>query len=191
MKTKLRFLLFSLFSTLLLYAQDDPNWTYIKKDNTGIGGLLHFMIQGDPFDNIWTGGYTSTTEEGSLVRISMQDTVYTNWSTYDEDYITNGLIYDVDFDSTGIIWVATASGVTTSEDGFEWTHYDTSNSALLADNTKGVALDNADKVWMVANNDTPALSGVGHFDGTLWLFSTFVEMGLTSPVELNDIAIDS
>ncbi len=190
MKTKLRFLLFSLLSTLFLYAQDDPNWTYIKKDNTGIGGLLHFMIQGDPFDNIWTGGYTSTTEEGSLVRISMQDTVYTNWSTYDEDYITNGLIYDVDFDSTGIIWVATASGVTTSEDGFEWTHYDTSNSALLADNTKGVAIDSEDQVWMVANSDTPALSGVGHFDGTLWLFSTFVEMGLTSPVELNDIAID-
>ncbi len=82
-----------------LFAQD-PNWTYIRRDNTGIGGQAHYVVVGDAFNNIWTGGYTASDNEGSLVRIKTNDTIYTNWGTYSENFLPNGIIYDIVFDDT-------------------------------------------------------------------------------------------
>ena len=84
MKIKLLINVILISLSAQLFAQD-PNWSYIRRENTGIGGALHFVVQGDAFGNIWTGGYESS-DEGSLVRIATTDTVYTNWSTYSDEY---------------------------------------------------------------------------------------------------------
>lgn len=187
MKTPLLFFA-CLLATSILFAQADPNWSFLRTDNTGIGGLLHYTVKGDAFDNIWTGGYTSTNEEGSLVRISVDETVYTNWGTYSEEYLPNGLIYDIEFDSTGIIWVGTAAGITTSSDGLEWNHYDTSNSALIGNTVTGIAISGSDEVWLVANGTS---NGVASFNGTDWQYFTATDIGLPGPTSFSDIAIDS
>jgi len=187
MKTKvlINFILFSL--TLQTFAQD-PNWEYLRKENTGIGGALHYVVQGDAFGNIWTGGYESA-EEGSLVRIASTDTVYTNWSTYSEEYLPNGLIFDIAFDSTGIIWVGSEAGITTSGDGLIWTHYDASNTPFTSTEVVGIAIGAGDTVWTTHSDS--ALGGVGYYDGSTWNYYTSANSGLPSGSNLRDIVVDA
>ncbi len=175
--------------SLQTFAQD-PNWSYIRRENTGIGGALHYVVQGDAFDNIWTGGYESS-NEGSLVRIATSSTVYTNWSTYSDEYLPNGLIYDIAFDSTGIIWVGSEAGITTSGDGLIWTHYDATNTPFLSTNVEGIAIGAGDTVWTVHTDSDPALGGVGYFDGTTWSFFTSSNSDLPAGLELRDIIVDN
>ncbi|MEX2349831.1 MAG: two-component regulator propeller domain-containing protein [Flavobacteriaceae bacterium] len=189
MKTKLLLNLLLVSLTTQLFAQD-PNWTYLRKENTGIGGALHYVVQGDAFGNIWTGGYESS-NEGSLVRISITDTIYTNWSTYSEDYLPNGLIYDIAFDSTGIIWVGSEAGITTSGDGLVWTHYDTSNTPFLSTYVEGIAIGAGDTVWTIHTDGDPTLGGVGYFDGTVWNYYTSSNSGLPAGTLLRDIVVDN
>lgn len=188
MKIKLLINLILISLSAQLFAQD-PNWSYIRRENTGIGGALHFVVQGDAFGNIWTGGYESS-DEGSLVRIATTDTVYTNWSTYSDEYLPNGLIYDIAFDSTGIIWVGSEAGITTSGDGLIWTHYDTSNTPFLSTNVEGIAIGAGNTVWTVNTDTDPDLGGVGYFDGTDWSYYTSTNSGLPPGINLRDIAID-
>ncbi|GGD99740.1 two-component regulator propeller domain-containing protein [Planktosalinus lacus] len=188
MKTKLLLNLLLVFFTTQLLAQD-PNWSYIRKENTGIGGALHYVVQGDAFGNIWTGGYESS-DEGSLVRIATTDTVYTNWSTYSEEYLPNGMIYDIAFDSTGIIWVGSEAGITTSGDGLEWTHYDASNTPFLSTDVEGIAIGAGDTVWTIHTDSDPTLGGLGSFDGTTWNYFTFSNSGLPAGTLLRDIVVD-
>lgn len=188
MKTKLLLNLLLVSLTTQLFAQD-PNWTFIRKENTGIGGALHYVVQGDAFGNIWTGGYEST-GEGSLVRIATTDTVYTNWSTYSEEYLPNGMIYDIAFDSTGIIWVGSEAGITTSGDGLEWTHYDASNTPFLSTDVEGIAIGAGDTVWTIHTDSDPTLGGVGSFDGTTWNYYTSSNSGLPAGTLLRDIVVD-
>ena len=189
MKKTLLCILILCFISLPLFAQD-PNWAYVRTDNTGIGGQSHFTIQGDAFDNIWTGGYTSSSDHGSLVRIATNDTVYTNWGTYSENYLPNGLIFDIVFDSTGIIWVATESGLTTSEDGLVWEHFDTTNTTLLSDQIESIAIDSNDDPWVVATNSDLSLAGIGYFDGTAWQYYTSANSELPAATQFRDIAVD-
>ncbi|MDN3722890.1 two-component regulator propeller domain-containing protein [Aequorivita sp. SDUM287046] len=188
MKTKLLLSLILLSCTLQIFAQD-PNWEYLRRENTGIGGSLHYVVQGDAFGNIWTGGYESSSE-GSLVRIAT-DTIYTNWSTYSEEYLPNGLIYDIAFDSTGIIWVGSEAGITTSGDGLIWTHYNMSNTPFLTPVVESVAIGAGNSVWTVNTNSDPSLGGVGYFDGTVWNYFTSNTSGLPAGAELRDIAVDA
>ncbi len=191
MKTKLLISLFLIGLTFQLQAQTDPNWTYIRSDNTGIGGQLHYTIKGDGFNNIWTGGYTSSSEEGSLVRIATSDTVYTNWGTYAENYLPNGLIFDIEFDHTGIIWVGTEKGIATSSNGLDWQHYDITNSPLLADQTEGMAIGLNDDLWAVTTNADNSINGVGFYNGTTWEYYTSSNSDLPAGSKFNDIAIDA
>ncbi|MAN58723.1 MAG: hypothetical protein CMC08_02675, partial [Flavobacteriaceae bacterium] len=184
----------ALFTGLCLWAQsggNDPNWTFFRKDNTGIGGQLHFTLQGDSFNNIWTGGYTSNIDEGSLVRISPVDTVYTNWGTYSEEFLPNGKIYDIEFDGTGIIWVATEAGLTTSPDGLEWQHYDTTNTPMLTNKIEALAISQGNSVWAVATDtDNASLNGIASFNGIDWSYLTPSNSNLPASGAYNDIAVD-
>ena len=190
MRTNLFLQLFLISIVFPLFAQD-PNWTYIRRDNTGIGGMGHYVVTGDQFDNIWTGGYDSTEDEGSLVRIATTNAVYTNWSTYSEEYLPNGLIYDVVFDNTGIIWVATAQGITTSGDGLNWLHYDTSNTPILANEIVELDIGLTNELWLVGNNpDNPSLNGIGHFDGTTWEYFNSSNSTLPADVNFKDVVED-
>lgn len=186
---KLHVLFLLLVLTTQLQAQD-PNWEFIRSDNTGIGGQSHFVIRGDDFNNIWTGGYTSSSEEGSLVRIS-EDVVYTNWGTYAENFLPNGIIYDIDFDSTGIIWVGTQGGIATSSDGFVWDHYDNGNSALLANRIRAIDTDSNDEPWVVQVNEDNSLYAIAHFNGSLWENFTTANSGMPVISQLNDILVDT
>ncbi len=188
MKTKLLLNLLLISLTTQLFAQD-PNWSYIRKENTGIGGALHYVVQGDAFGNIWTGGYESA-DEGSLIRIATTDTIYTNWSTYSDDYLPNGMIYDIAFDGTGIIWVGSEAGITTSGDGLEWTHYDASNTPFLSTDVEGIAIGAGDTVWTINTHSDPALGGVGYFEGSSWNFFTSSNSGLPAGTHLRDILVD-
>ncbi|PVW17066.1 Periplasmic ligand-binding sensor domain-containing protein [Marixanthomonas spongiae] len=190
MKTKLLISLFLFALTIQLQAQTDPNWTYIRSDNTGIGGQLHFTIKGDNFNNVWTGGYTSSSDEGSLVRIATNDTVYTNWGTYAENYLPNGLIFDIDFDHTGVIWVGTEKGIATSSDGLDWQHFDTTNSPLLADQTEAMAIGLNNDLWAVTTNADNTVNGIGFYNGIQWEYYTSDNSGLPAATKFNDIAID-
>jgi ligand-binding sensor domain-containing protein len=193
MEKSIRPFILLLLTSACLFAQSggDPNWTFIRTDNTGIGGQLHFTLQGDSFNNIWIGGYTSNTDEGSLVRVSTSDTVYTNWGTYSEEFLPNGKIYDIEFDATGIIWVATEGGLTTSSDGLEWQHFDTTNTPLLTSNVDALAIGPDDAVWAVANDpDNASLNGVAHFNGSDWNYVTSSTSNLPASSAYNDIAVD-
>ncbi len=189
MKIKILLHLAIVTLSVQLFAQD-PNWTYIRRDNTGIGGQAHYVVVGDAFNNIWTGGYTASENEGSLVRIKTNDTIYTNWGTYSENFLPNGIIYDIVFDDTGIIWVGTAQGMATSGDGLTWQHYDSSNTPLLADQVEGMDIGPNNDLWVVITDANVALGGVGHFDGATWEYFTSANSGLPSGATFKDIVVD-
>jgi ligand-binding sensor domain-containing protein len=189
MKLKLLISIIVCALSLQTFSQD-PNWSYIRRENTGIGGALHYVVQGDAFNNIWTGGYESSSE-GSLVRISTSSNVYTNWATYSQQFLPNGLIYDIAFDSTGIIWVGSEAGITTSSDGLTWTHYDATNTPFLSTDVQAIAIGAGDTVWTVNYGGDPAEGGIGYYDGTTWSFYTSSNSGLPAGTILRDIVVDS
>lgn len=179
------------FTFQIAYAQFptlDPNWTFIRADNTGISGDYHSVVRGDRFGNIWTGGYLPFWSEGALVRFD--GTTFTNWGTYSENYLPDDRIYNIVFDNNDRIWVGTQNGLGTSADGINWQHYTSSNSQLIYDKIHGIAIEANNDVWVVTGEWGSILNGgVGYFNGTDWTFYTSSNSNLPTQ-SLSDIAID-
>ncbi len=166
----------------------NPNWTYIRADNTGIGGDYHETVRGDRFGNMWTGGYLPFWSQGSLVRYD--GTVFTNWGTYADNYLPDDRISNIAFDNNDRIWVGTQNGLATSADGINWQHHTSANTSLLYDNIKGISIEADNDVWVVTGEwGTIGNGGVGFYNGTAWTFFTSSNSNLPTQ-ELTDIAID-
>jgi len=166
----------------------NPNWTYIRADNTGISGDYHETVRGDRFGNMWTGGYLPFWSQGSLVRFD--GTTFTNWGTYSENYLPDDRISNIAFDNNDRIWVGTQNGLGTSSDGINWQHYTSSNSPLQYDQVSGIAIEADNDVWVVTGEWGSILDGgVGYFNGTSWSFYTSSNSNLPTQ-QLSDIAVD-
>ncbi|MBK8874478.1 MAG: T9SS type A sorting domain-containing protein [Bacteroidia bacterium] len=166
----------------------NPNWKYIRADNTGVGGEQHFVVRGDRFGNIWTGGRIPFWSQGCVTRFDGQ--TFTNWGTYAENYLPNEIINNIAFDYNDRIWVGTDQGLATSADGLTWQHYTSGNCSLIRDQIKGIAIEPDNDIWVVTGEQGNGLiGGVGFFDGTTWNFYTSVNSGLPSE-QLTDVAID-
>jgi len=166
----------------------NPNWTYIRADNTGVSGDYHETVRGDRFGNMWTGGYMPFWSQGSLVRFD--GTTFTNWGTYSENYLPDDRISNIAFDHNDRIWVGTQNGLATSPDGINWQHYTSSNTSLLYDKISGIAIEADNDVWVVTGEWGQILDGgVGYFNGTTWTFYTSSNSNLPTQ-QLSDIAVD-
>ncbi len=166
----------------------DPNWTYFRSDNTGVGGDYHETVRGDRFGNIWTGGYLPFWSQGSLVRFD--GTTFTNWGTYSDNYLPDDRISNIAFDHNDRIWVGTQNGLGTSPDGLSWQHYTSSNTPLEYDLIRGIAIEDDNDVWVVTGEWGQILTGgVGYFNGTSWNFYTSSNSNLPTQ-QVSDIAID-
>ncbi|MBK8983612.1 MAG: T9SS type A sorting domain-containing protein [Ignavibacteria bacterium] len=167
----------------------NPNWTYIRSDNTGVGGDYHETVRGDRFGNMWTGGYMPFWSQGSLVRFD--GTTFTNWGTYSENYLPADEVTNIAFDHNDRIWVGTQNGLGTSSDGINWQHHTSSNTALIYDWIKGIAIEASNNVWVVTGESGSILSGgVGYYNGTSWTFYTSSNSNLPTQ-QLSDIAVDA
>ncbi|MBK7380942.1 MAG: T9SS type A sorting domain-containing protein [Ignavibacteriales bacterium] len=189
---KLLFVLFTLaFGFQIAYAQFptlNPNWTYIRADNTGVGGDQHFVVRGDRFGNMWTGGRMPFWSQGSLVRFD--GTTFTNWGTYADNYLPDEIINNIAFDSNDRIWVGTDNGLAASEDGINWQHHTSGNTTLQWDQIKGIAIELNNDVWVVTGEQGSGFDGgVGYYNGTVWTFYTASNSNLPTQ-QLTDIAID-
>lgn len=166
----------------------NPYWTYLRADNTGIGGDYHEVVRGDRFGNMWTGGYLPFWSQGSLVRFD--DTTFTNWGTYADNYLPDDRISNIAFDYNDRIWVGTQNGLATSADGIEWEHYTSANSALENDLIKGIAFESDNDVWIASGDwDNFLNGGIGYFNGTEWTYYTSSNSNLPTQ-QLSDIAVD-
>lgn len=179
------------FAYQIGYAQFptiNPNWTYIRADNSGISGDYHEVVRGDRFGNVWTGGYLPFWSQGALVRFD--GTTFTNWGTYAENYLPDDRINNIVFDNNDRIWVGTQNGLGTSADGINWEHYTSANSTLQWDRIHGIAIEADNDVWVVTGEWGSILDGgVGYFNGTDWTFYTSSNSNLPTQ-SLSDIAVD-
>ncbi|MCG2420503.1 T9SS type A sorting domain-containing protein [Aequorivita sp. F47161] len=189
----MKYLLRSLFAVIIAFqtiqAQfptSDPNWTYFRADNTGVGGSQHYIVRGDRFNNIWMGGRVPSAGAGCVTRFD--GTTFTNWGTYGDNYLPDETINDIDFDNNDRIWVGTNGGLATSADGLSWQHYTSANTPLTTDGIRGLAIAANNDLW-VATGDPGIEGGVGHFNGTDWTYYTQTNSGLQSGI-LRDIAVD-
>ncbi len=166
----------------------NPEWTYIRTDNTGIGGDQHFVVRGDRFGNMWTAGRMPFWSQGSLVRFD--GTTFTNWGTYADNYLPDEIINNIAFDNNDRIWVGTNNGLATSGDGINWQHHTSANSALQWDQIKGISIEADNDVWVVTGEEGSGFDGgVGYYNGNAWTFYTSSNSNLPSQ-QLTDIAID-
>ncbi|MFN0188351.1 MAG: two-component regulator propeller domain-containing protein, partial [Bacteroidia bacterium] len=145
----------------------NPNWTYLRADNTGVGGEQHFVVRGDRFGNMWTGGRMPFWSQGCLSRFD--GTTFTNWGTYAENYLPSEIINNIAFDNNDRIWVGTDYGLATSADGLTWQHHTPANTTLQWNRIKGIAIASNNDVWVV-NGDAALNGGVGHYNGTTWTY---------------------
>jgi Secretion system C-terminal sorting domain/Two component regulator propeller len=164
----------------------NPNWTYIRADNTGVGGEQHFVVRGDRFGNMWTGGRMPFWSQGCVTRFD--GTTFTNWGTYAENYLPNEVINNIAFDNNDRIWVGTDNGLATSADGLSWQHHTSANTVLQWDQIKGIAIAANNDVWVVTG-DAALNGGVGYYNGTSWTFYNSSNSNLPTQ-QLSDIAID-
>ncbi len=191
----MKFLLYVLFLPLLFiqlvfaqYPTVNPDWKFIRADNTGISGDYHEVVRGDRFGNIWTGGYLPFWSHGALVRFD--GTTFTNWGTYSENYLPDDRVSNIVFDNNDGIWVGTQNGLAHSPDGLNWEHFTSANSPLQYDLIRGIAVEEDDDVWVVTSEWGNSLNGgVGYFNGTDWTFYTSSNSNLPTQ-SLSDIAID-
>lgn len=166
----------------------NPNWTYLRADNTGIGGEQHFVVRGDRFGNMWTGGRIPFWSQGCLTRFD--GTTFTNYGTYAENYLPDEIINNIAFDNNDRIWVGTDNGLATSADGISWQHHTSANTSLIWDQIKGIAIASNNDVWVATGEQGSGFDGgIGHYNGTSWTFFNSSNSGLPTQ-QLSDIAID-
>lgn len=180
--------LFPFFHADAQYPTLNPYWTYVRADNTGIGGDYHETVRGDRFGNMWTGGYMPFWSQGSLVRFD--GTTFTNWGTYADNYLPDDRISNIAFDYNDRIWVGTQNGIATSANGVNWEHFTSSNSVLENDLVKGIAIEEDNDVWIVTGDwDNFLDGGVGYYNGTSWTYYTSSNSNLPTQ-QLSDVAVD-
>ncbi len=138
-------------------------WTLLSSIETGMNLAHTKRIKQDPSGRIWIGGQAGLCSyfEGE-------------WTTYTE--VNN--VHDIAFGRDGAVWVAEGE-LSCLQDG-QWTHYDTTNSDLLANNLRTVAVDQNEAIW--AGTYFPDCVVYKYADGSWTSFN-----GSNSPLSGNSI----
>ncbi len=186
MKNKiLLYTILPFFYCTFLKAQTlNPQFTYIRPSNTGLGGDYFQCIRIDECGNKWSGGYLPFWSEGSVVRFD--DSVFTCWSNF-EGYLPADRVYDLAFDQNGGLWVASngvgngiAHGGVSHYDGTTWQNWTTANSPLPEDDMRGITVDYNNNIWATFLNVGNGAGGVAKYDGSNWTIYTPGNSGLQS-----------
>lgn len=186
-------ILCNLFS--IVKAQN-PEWYFIRPDNTGIGGDYLETVTSDCNGNIWTGGYMPFFSNGSVVRFNDDDTIYTCWGNYD-GYLPADRITGIAFDNSDGVWVSTngigngiAHGGIAHYNGNTWVQYTSANTPLPNDDMEGITIDGNNNVWATYSDVSSGFGGVAKFNGTTWTIYTSSNSNLQSGM-VNKIVADS
>ncbi len=175
-----------------LVKYDGANWTVLDPSNSGLPDYNARSLAVDDSNYIWVGttsglarynGGASFTVfnmgNSSLpnnnvrsIAIDKYDTLWvgtgnglakfdgnSNWTIYMPG---NAIRARTAFDTSGNKWIGTQSGLLKFDDT-TWTLYDTSNSGLVAQNIRSIAVDDSNNIWVGT-----ATGGLAKFNGVTW-----------------------
>ena len=109
---------------------------------------------------------------------------WTTWTAEDMGLRGISSVEDITCDDRGRIWMAAPATGLLVFDGHTWTVYDTSNSGLVDNMIRAVAVDSQGRVWAGTR------SGVSVFDGVNWTTYNQSNSGLVSS-DVTQILIES
>jgi ligand-binding sensor domain-containing protein len=131
---------------------DGEEWITYNTSNSGISSndIQHLEI--DNVNNLWIatwGGYICKFNGSS-------------WSYYNGCF--DPIVYSLTFESSGVLWAVPQAEGLAKFDYYQWTNYQTINSALPEDYLLTVETDIDDNVWVGTWK-----FGLGMFQDSLWL----------------------
>ncbi|RMF77486.1 MAG: hypothetical protein D6744_11300, partial [Planctomycetota bacterium] len=175
-----------------------PAWELIKPSNTGIPGNTLTFAKFAPNGDLWVGAWWTFYYEGG---VTVYDRTANTWTVYAdlgtaypelESPLPSPFVNDIEFAPDGSVWMATGNGLV-RKDGNVWTIYNTSNSPLLHNIIRNIALDSQGNVWVNNTDVSHTGNAVFRFDGVNWTqYSVPTEIPFPAPWDaLYDIAVDA
>ncbi len=140
-------------------------WSLAKPSNTGIPGEEIRFVRFDSNGTPWVGARWPFWSEGGVSVLDRASQIWRSSSNY-ETPIPSEYVNDLAIGPGGVVWIATREGLVRKE-GASWIVYDSSNSPLLHDEIRNIALDSQGHVW-VNNSNATLIAALFEFDGETW-----------------------
>jgi hypothetical protein len=160
-------LLLVLFWALGASAQQGaPVWNIVKPSTTGVPGDEVRVMAFDPDGNLWIGTRDIFWQEWGVAMLPKDQLDYHPlpgggydtgawkvWSTVHGHPLPSEYMYDMEFSSDGTMWLATEEGLTrfrpnATNPADKWFTYTTSNSPLVLNDIRSLALDGNGNLWI-------------------------------------------
>lgn len=167
---------------------DGTSWTNYTISNSGLATdrveAIVIDLEGNKWFGTWGGGvskfdgthWTTYLPYDIVTCIAMDNngilwfgtgqgiTKYdgTNWVSYTTANLSSSLIRSIAIEENGIIWVGSEYGGLWKFDGTNWTNYTKSNSGLVHDWVRSIAIDDKGNKWFVTGG------GLSKFDDINW-----------------------
>ena len=167
---------------------DGSSWTTYETTNAGLSGDSVRAVALDGSGAIWFACYDQGNKGQGVVRFDG-----TTWTVYDTSNsgLPSDAVTSVTYDGVAHMWFATeryydngwVGGGVASFDGAHWTTYTASNSGLVNDSVRALAIDLNGDTWFGTS------AGVSRFDGTTWTTFNTSNAGLVDD-HVQAVAID-
>ena len=150
-------------------AAAPPRFTQIRPSTTGIPGEEVRLMAFDPQGNLWVGARWIFWETGGLAMLPANEVPHNPlpaggfdtgtwrvWSTVNHP-IPSVYLSDMAFAPDGVMWLASDGGLTrfdrtATTPQAMWHTYNTTNSPLILNEVRSVALDSQGNVWLINAN---------------------------------------
>jgi ligand-binding sensor domain-containing protein len=170
----------------LMAHAGEPDWTIIKRSNTGIPGVEVHFAKFDPQGNLWVSARDWFWGEGGVAVYNWE-----RWTTYSnlDTPMPSEWVHSIAFDESGVTWMGTDAGLVRF-DGVDWRTFDRSNSPLPGNQVFGLRLDGLGRLWMVYQQTGEGIDGVAMFDGAAWSIWSKQDIGDLA-VAYGNLAVDA
>ncbi len=146
-----------------------PRFNLVKPSTTGVPGEEVRVMKLDPSGNLWIAGRFYFWGEGGIAKLPAKqmkfkalpgggfDTgAWQVWSSVQHP-IPSVYINDMVFGANGIIWIASDGGLTRFDPAAKsqsqmWLTYNTTNSPLILNEVRSLALDSQGNLWLTNVN---------------------------------------
>ena len=146
--------------------QSSPIFNIVKPSTTGVPGNEVRVMAFDPQGNLWIAARDIFWQEWGLAMLPANQLEYRPlpgggfdtgawkvWSSVHGNPLPSEFMYDMEFSSDGTMWIASDGGLTrfrpnAPNPADRWFTYTPSNSPLVRNEVRSIAIDSNDDLWI-------------------------------------------
>jgi ligand-binding sensor domain-containing protein len=189
-----------------------PRFNLVKPSTTGVPGEEVRVMKLDPSGNLWIAGRFYFWGEGGIAKLPAKQMKFNAqpgggfdtgawqvWSSVQHP-IPSVYINDMVFGANGIIWIASDGGLTRFDPAAKsqsqmWLTYNTTNSPLILNEVRSLALDSKGNLWLTNVNVQTSNGALFQFNpaSNIWTeYRVGTELPWSPPwYNVNDVFVGS